>query len=177
VFGNREFFEQLRIEPFFVRSAERNPQARGAIDDVIQRLRAPGQVLVHGDYSPKNMLVRDERVVILDWEVAHWGEPRFDLAFCVSHLLLSGWRFGNPPQSFRDACNAFAAAYSQLGPISVDDTATTAVIACLLLARLDGDSPVNYLHELDVDGIRAKALRLLLEPAPPWTELFSESMY
>lgn len=173
-FGNREFFERLRIEPFFVRSAERNPQARGAIDAVIELLRAPGEVLVHGDYSPKNMLVRDEHVVILDWEVAHWGEPRFDIAFCVSHLLLSGWRFGKLEDRYLDAGRAFCTAYAKHGVVGGDDRATTAVIACLVLARLDGDSPVNYLHELDMAGIRETALRLLLAAAPPWSELFDE---
>jgi 5-methylthioribose kinase len=173
-FGNREYFERLRIDPFFVRISERNPQARSAINDVIEMLRAPGQVLVHGDYSPKNMLVRDEHVVILDWEVVHWGEPRFDIAFCISHLLLTGWRLGSVKRPYRDACRAFCTAYAEHGVVAADDTATTAVIACLVLARLDGDSPVNYLDELDVAGIRKTALRLLLEPAPPWSDLFDE---
>lgn len=173
-FGNREFFERLRIEPFFHRSAAKNPQARAAIEHVIELLRSPGQVLVHGDYSPKNMLVRDDRAVILDWEVVHWGDPRFDVAFCLTHLWLSGCRAGQNRNLYREACSAFSVGYAQHGVVAGADQATTALIACLVLARLDGDSPVNYLDDLDVNGLRQTALRLLHGPAPPWAAMFDE---
>lgn len=173
-FANRGFFERLRIDPFFVRSAERNPQASGSIAHVIEMLRAPGSVLVHGDYSPKNMLARESQVVIVDWEVVHWGEPRFDIAFCLSHLLLTGWRGGCAKQSYRDACHAFSSGYARRGPIPLSDTALARVIGCLVLARLDGDSPVNFLDELDVEEVRGRALWLLLGPAPPWSALFDQ---
>lgn len=176
-FGNREFFELLRIQPFFVRAAERNPQAREPVDRVIELLRSSGRVLVHGDYSPKNMLARDEQVVILDWEVVHWGEPRFDIAFCLSHLLLTGWRRGSSRSSFYAACHAFSGGYAKHGPIALHDTVLGRVIGALVLARLDGDSPVNFLHELDVEDVRKRALRLLLEPALTWLELFDPLLY
>jgi 5-methylthioribose kinase len=173
-FANREYFERLRIQPFFVRSAERNPQASGPITRVIEMLRAPGTVLVHGDYSPKNILVRESQAVILDWEVVHWGEPRFDIAFCLSHLLLTAWRRGSATRPYRDACHAFCNAYARRGPIAPSDTALARVIGCLVLARLDGDSPVSFLDELDVAEVRGCALWLLLEPAPTWSALFDQ---
>src|SRR5262245_61657142 len=80
-FASREYFEQLRIEPFFVRIAGRNPGIAPAVHAAIDALRAPGRTLVHGDFSPKNLLVDGSEVVILDCKVAHWGEPRFDIAF------------------------------------------------------------------------------------------------
>lgn len=171
-FANREYFERLRIQPFFVRSAERNPQASDSIGSVIEMLRAPGTALVHGDYSPKNILARESQVVILDWEVVHWGEPRFDIGFCLSHLLLTGWRRGCTKQPYRDACHAFSKSYARQGPVSLSDTALVRVIGCLVLARLDGDSPVNFLDELDVEQVRRHALGLLLEPSSPWSTLF-----
>lgn len=176
-FSNREFFEHLRIQPFFVRAAERNPQAREPINRVIELLRASGRVLVHGDYSPKNILARNERVVILDWEVVHWGEPRFDIAFCLSHLLLTGWRRGGSRSSFYAACHAFSGGYAKHGPVGLHDTLLARVIGALVLARLDGDSPVNFLDELDVEDVRRRALRLLLEPALTWLELFDPLLY
>ncbi|MFC4312067.1 phosphotransferase family protein [Steroidobacter flavus] len=176
-FGTREYFELLRIQPFFVRAAEMNPAAREPMDRVIELLRAPGRVLVHGDYSPKNILARGARVVILDWEVVHWGEPRFDIAFCLSHLLLTGWRRDSSKSSYYAACHAFTGGYARHGPIALHDTVLARVIGALVLARLDGDSPVNFLDELDVEEVRRRALRLLLEPAPSWLELFDRLLY
>jgi 5-methylthioribose kinase len=176
-FGTREYFDLLRIKPFFVRAAERNPEAREPIDRVIELLRAPGRVLVHGDYSPKNMLARDARVVILDWEVVHWGEPRFDIAFCLSHLILTGWRRGCSESSYYAACDAFRSGYVKHGPIGSHDKVLARVIGALVLARLDGDSPVNFLDELDVEEVRRRALRLLLEPSLSWSELFDGLLY
>ncbi len=176
-FGTREYFELLRIQPFFVRAAERNPQARKAIDRVIELLRAPGRVLVHGDYSPKNMLARDAQVVILDWEVVHWGEPRFDIAFCLAHLLLTGWRRGSSISSYYAACHAFSGGYAKLGPIPLHDRVLASLIGALVLARLDGDSPVNFLDELDTEEVRRRALGLLLDPGPSWLKLFDRLLY
>lgn len=163
-FANREYFETLRIEPFFVRSSLKNPQARASIDRVIRMLRAPGTALVHGDYSPKNLLARDAQVVVLDWEVVHWGDPRFDIAFCISHLMLTGLRHGALPHPFRAASLAFFESYAKQGEVSAADTELGALIGCLVLARVDGDSPVNYLGELNVDEVRQMALDLIMRP-------------
>ena len=163
-FENREYFEALRIDPFFVRSASKNPQAREAIDRVVQILRAPGTALVHGDYSPKNLLARDAQVVILDWEVVHWGDPRFDIAFCISHLLLTGLRRGLSPHPFRAASLAFFESYARHGQVSAADTDLGALIGCLLLARVDGDSPVPFLDELNIEALRAAALDFIMRP-------------
>lgn len=174
-FANREYFEALRIDPFFVRSAMKNPQARASIDRVVQMLRAPGIALVHGDYSPKNLLARGAQVVILDWEVAHWGDPRFDVAFCISHLLLTGLRPSVLPHPFRAASLAFFAAYAEHGQISAADTELGALIGCLVLARVDGDSPVNYLDELNVDEVRRMALDLIMGPVRSLPEVILDS--
>ena len=163
-FGNREYFEALRIDPFFVRSMSKNPQAREAIERVVRILRAPGTALVHGDYSPKNLLACESQVVILDWEVVHWGDPRFDIAFCISHLLLTGLRRGLSPHPFRAASLAFFESYARHGQVSAADTELGALIGCLLLARVDGDSPVPYLGELNIDELRAAALDLIMRP-------------
>lgn len=163
-FANREYFEALRIEPFFVRSGAKNAQARASIDRVVQMLRAPGSALVHGDYSPKNLLARDAHVVLLDWEVVHWGDPRFDIAFCISHLLLTGLRRGVLPHPFRAASMAFFESYAKHGQVTAADTDLGALIGCLVLARVDGDSPVNYLGELNVDEVRQMALDLIMRP-------------
>ena len=48
-------------------------------------------VLVHGDFRIGNLLVTPEELVaVLDWEFAHIGDPREDLAW----PLVRAWRFG-----------------------------------------------------------------------------------
>jgi aminoglycoside phosphotransferase (APT) family kinase protein len=160
-FANRTFFEQLRIEPFFLRCAQRNPELAPAISEVIDTLRLPGTALVHGDYSPKNLLVSGRDVVILDCEVAHWGDPRFDVAFCLSHLLLSGWRSSTSARAFRDAALSFAHAYRLQRSPSCSDAMLVRMIGCLVLARLEGDSPVDHLDELDLLAVKASAVQLI----------------
>lgn len=172
-FANRTFFEQLRIEPFFLRCAQRNPPLAPAIGAVVATLRLPGTALVHGDYSPKNLLVAGPDVVILDCEVAHWGDPRFDVAFCLAHLLLDGWRSGTSTRAFRDAALSFAHAYRLQGSQPCGDVMLVRMLGCLVLARLEGDSPVDYLDDLDVPAVKAVAVRLIDGHAEPLLPLIS----
>ena len=162
-FAQRDFFEQLRIEPFFVRIAQRNPDLAPLIDQAVAALRAPGRVLVHGDYSPKNMLVDGAEVVILDCEPAHWGNPRFDVGFCMMHLILDG--IHRPPASdYLPAAVSFIDAYAAHGPRDALDAELVRIAGCLLLARLEGDSPIDYLHELDAPAVKDIAATLIREP-------------
>jgi 5-methylthioribose kinase len=160
-FADNRIFVELRIDPFFVRVAQRNDVLFAAISDVVVRIHAQRTALVHGDYSPKNLLVDGADVVILDCEVAHWGDPRFDVAFCTAHLLLKSLR--RDTTTLRTALAAFLAAYRSTGP-NVLDTDFVRQTGCLVLARLEGDSPVDYLDELDAPSVKAFASRLVLDP-------------
>jgi aminoglycoside phosphotransferase (APT) family kinase protein len=97
IFDDRRFFESLRLEPYYAYSAEQVPGAAEFLRRLIADTRERRLALVHGDYSPKNVLVRDGRLVLLDHEVIHWGDPMFDLGFALTHLLSkahhlrSGW--------------------------------------------------------------------------------------
>src|SRR5690606_30916798 len=86
-----KFFRELRIEPFYLHLAERYPQLRIHIEPLVEDLTQKQQCLVHGDFSPKNVLVDPNgNIIILDFEVGHWGNPVFDVAFLTTHLLLKG---------------------------------------------------------------------------------------
>ena len=87
-FANQKIFIELRIDPYLRTTALRHPFLKPLIDREVERLLENRQTLVHGDYSPKNVLVADERLFILDFEVAHIGDPSFDLAFLTNHFLL-----------------------------------------------------------------------------------------
>jgi len=164
-FANRQYFEELRIEPFFNRIAQRNPDIAASVADAITALRSQGEVLVHGDYSPKNLLVDGAEVVILDLEVAHWGNPRFDVAFCLAHLFLKGFHQRAQAERFASAARALVAAYRHHGIQHALDAMLTRILGCLLLARLEGDSPVEYLAQLNIVHIKRVAVELIQHPS------------
>ena len=80
-FADYEAFDQLRVEPFYRTVSGVARSWRRPSRPLTTRMEATHVCLVHGDYSPKNVLVGDGLWVI-DFEVAHFGDPAFDLAFC-----------------------------------------------------------------------------------------------
>ena len=162
-FTNIRFFEQLRLKPYFSRVAERNPDLAPAITTVVRGMAERRSALVHGDFSPKNILADGGDVVLLDCEVAHWGDPRFDLAFCLSHLALKALRRTGHGAALVAAGLDLLSAYRQVGPAIVD-AHLIRILGCLMLARLEGDSPVDYLQDLDLPATKRVAVHLILDP-------------
>lgn len=162
-FANVQPFIELRIRPYFERVAQRNPTLAPAIADVVEQIHRSRNALVHGDYSPKNLLVDGEEVVILDCEVAHWGDSRFDVAFCVAHFLLKSFRRAAPTPLLLRAALAFLSEYRRAGPAPLDRDFCRQ-LGCLLLARLEGDSPIDYLDDLDASAVKQLAAELILRP-------------
>ncbi|WP_375788616.1 NAD(P)-dependent oxidoreductase [Bradyrhizobium sp. Pha-3] len=162
-FAEKRFFRELRIVPYLQSIAERNPDLASAIDQAAAVLLARHEALVHGDFSPKNILARGTEVVFLDCEVAHWGDPRFDLAFILHHLLLKADRKGAPRAALIEAAGRVLEGYASTGP-AVIDADLARLVGCLTLARLEGDSPVDYLADLDLNHVKRRARRLILRP-------------
>ena len=96
-FQDRTVFDQLRIDPYYRTTASRHPELRREFDDLIGTTLEIRTSLVHGDYSPKNMLVLGENIFLIDFEVVHWGDPSFDAAFLMNHLFLKAFHL--PPAS------------------------------------------------------------------------------
>ncbi len=163
-FANTRFFEELRVRPYFGRVAERNPDLARCIEAVVAGMAERRGALVHGDFSPKNILADGTDVVLLDCEVAHWGDPRFDLAFCLTHLTLKSLRRAAPAAALAAAGLELVRGYRETGPAIVD-AALVQILGCLMLARLEGDSPVDYLPDLDVAATKSVAVHLLRDPA------------
>jgi len=155
-FEDRSHLQTLRIRPYHERVAQRRPDLADAIMSVIANMLSDRQCLVHGDYSPKNLLADGSDVIILDCEVAHWGDPRFDIAFCLCHLLL---KIVHSPSCFEEiarSADAYLAAYRAEG-LAVLDAELSRATGCLILARVIGDSPVEY---LDSAELKTAALHL-----------------
>jgi Ser/Thr protein kinase RdoA (MazF antagonist) len=147
------YFEQLRLDPFHRYVMEKYPALRTTIQSLIEQLKQP-VCMVHGDFSPKNILVDgNANVIVLDFEVAHWGNPVFDAAFCLTHLILKALIFG-PLERYDHLIGQFMAGYGEL-PAGI-----CAHIGLLLLARVDGKSPADYIRtEPQRQRIRQIAMR------------------
>ena len=167
-FDSQAIFFDIRLEPYLLAPAERHPALAAALRQLVAVTQAHALTLVHGDVSPKNILVGPQGPVLLDAECATWGDPAFDLAFCLNHLLLKGlW---NPAAAERLllAFDTLAGAY--LGGVDWEPPArleqrAAALLPGLLLARVDGKSPVEYLtQEAERERVRRVAVPLLQAP-------------
>jgi 5-methylthioribose kinase len=143
-------FEQLRIDPYWRTVAHRHPDLAPVVEQIIAAMEARPLALVHGDYSPKNIFVKtDGDLVILDAEVAHWGDPTFDVAFCLNHFLLKAIFHGAAGAAFvRGAKQFWRGYYQAVGPAELCAEVAARLpgqLAALFLARVDGKSPVEYL--------------------------------
>ena len=167
-FDDITFFEELRIDPYYRYTAERYPEWKGAFARAAEACRHHRWALVHGDFSPKNIMAGGSRAMILDWECVHWGDPAFDTGFLLNHLLLKAF---HRPQD-RPLLSRAAAAY--LGAVTQVPFADTMVhLPLLLLCRIDGKSPVEYLEGEGVrEEVRQYARGLLAAPAESVEELF-----
>ncbi len=149
LFADRSFFETLRLEPYYRYSAAQVPQAAGFINRLIEAMRNRNLTLVHGDYSPKNVLIYDSRLILLDYEVIHWGDPAFDLGFSLTHLLSKAHALPAHREDFAAAARTYWASYwaqvHELGfAADLEGYAVRHTLACLL-ARVAGRSPLEYL--------------------------------
>ena len=162
-FADYEAFEQLRVTPFHRAVAAAHPAAAARIGELAEELLTRRDCLVHGDYSPKNVLVGPDGLMVLDFEVAHFGAAVFDVAFLQCHLALKALRAPARAAEFALAATAFVTAYEQTRA-DPDDTALERLshhTACLLLARVDGMSPAGYLSPATCEVVRRLALDLL----------------
>jgi aminoglycoside phosphotransferase (APT) family kinase protein len=162
-FDEWDSFEQLRVDPYYRETARRHPALAGPIMRHADAMRERRACLVHGDFSPKNILVGDPGLWVIDFEVAHLGDPAFDLAFMLTHLFLKS--IAMPPERPRLlACaERFDAAY-RAGHSTVAAPAPAYVlghVGCLMLARVDGKSPAEYLDEAARARTRDAAIVLI----------------
>ncbi|MCE0483970.1 MAG: phosphotransferase [Methylacidiphilales bacterium] len=89
-FDTTENFRQLRSDPYLRTAATHRPAAASILLAEASRLEDCHVCLVHGDFSPKNLLIKNNRMMLLDAEVAWFGEPAFDVGFLMTHLFLKG---------------------------------------------------------------------------------------
>lgn len=153
-------FHALRIEPYLLTTAARVPEVADILRAEATRLAETQLALVHGDYSPKNLLTGPQRLIVLDAECAWFGDPAFDTAFMLTHLYLKALL--HPHASA--LVPAFWSAYSHACGHDLEER-TVRLLLCLLLARVHGKSPVEYLSDAQRGFITRFVIAHL--PQPP----------
>lgn len=174
-FPTDAIFHAIRLEPYLEAAARAHPDLEPAILELVHVTASTKRALVHGDVSPKNILVGPSGPVFLDAECAWYGDPAFDLAFCLNHLLLKCLWTPTATACFLACFDALASAYR--AGIAWEASAelerrTACLLPGLFLARIDGKSPVEYLTaEADKARVRRVARTLLTMPPTTLTQI------
>jgi aminoglycoside phosphotransferase (APT) family kinase protein len=150
-FADQRYFESLRLEPYYEYTAARIPASARFIGRLLAETRQVRVALVHGDYSPKNVLVTPGGMLLLDHEVSHIGDPAFDVGFGLTHLLSKGNHLRNRLDAFASAAARFWHTYQVTSLAAqwtsgLEKRSISHTLACLL-ARVGGRSPLEYLDE------------------------------
>lgn len=167
-FQNHKNFYQLRLDPYFGHTARAHPELAVVLQRRITSLRENSTVLIHGDVSPKNILFRNGDPVFIDAECATMGDPAFDVAFCLNHLILKCIHMPHRFEALSREMHALWGAYAshvEWETVDVLENRICMLVPALMLARIDGKSPVEYLT--DEQRVRVRALAINLLQAPP----------
>jgi len=171
-FGDQQVFHDLRLEPYYYRIRGRAPEVASHIDDLIAETTSIRASLVHGDFSPKNMLVGDDSLTLVDYETVHYGDPAFDIGFFLAHLHLKTIFHAGRHEPFAGLLSTFWETY--LNEITFEPEQSLVPralrhLAANMLVRIDGTSPVDYLDdEAKREAGRDFARDLLRQPIDSW---------
>ena len=169
-FDDDQYFESLRMEPYYAFAAEQVPEAAEFLHDIIAQTRRQKITLVHGDYSPKNILKYNDKLILLDHEVIHWGDPAFDVGFSLTHLLSKAHYLKEQRNAFAQAAQFYWEHYfAQLQNVEwkeqLEERAVRHTLACLL-ARVAGRSPLEYLDAVQRRVQKDVVVELMKNPPP-----------
>lgn len=180
-FADRSAFEQLRIHPFYVRIQERYPALAEEIAPLVEAMRTATIAICHGDFTPKNLLVHDGGLTLVDYETAHLGEPCMDIGLFFAHLLLKAAARPRERELYFVLVTMAWEGYASVVTFEKPDALLARGIGHLgacLLARLDGTSPVDYLAEEGRPQAVRRLGRWLLQERPPrWGEVLERAEY
>ncbi|MGE5170512.1 MAG: phosphotransferase family protein [Rudaea sp.] len=168
-FATDAIFHAIRLEPYLLATARRHPDLGARLEGLAARTAATKRALVHGDVSPKNILLGPHGPVLIDAECAWYGDPAFDAAFCLNHFLLKCLARPSSAADYLRCFAAFADAYlagATWEPRAEIEARIASLLPALFLARVDGKSPVEYVtSEGDRQRVRDVAMPLIVRPA------------
>ncbi|HPE47975.1 MAG TPA: phosphotransferase [Hyphomonas sp.] len=156
----------LRLSPYFLATANVHSDMEVELSGLVRQFQDNCHWLVHGDFSPKNILFGPDAPVVLDAECANFGDAAFDVAFCITHLFLKAVWMPQYTSAYQEAFDVFAASYFANHRDAELEARAARYLAGLMLARIDGKSPVEYISDTaDKDAVRAFARAHLATPA------------
>ena len=163
-FENQHDFLALRVDPYLLFTAGRHPDMAVALQTLADQLLQSRLALVHGDVSPKNILIRCDQPILLDAECATVGDPSFDVAFCLNHLLLKSVHLPEYCDALIRSARVFWDSYApsirweEPGRM---EARVARLLPALMLARVDGKSPVEYLSGRNQKRVRNLSRHML----------------
>ena len=106
--------------------------------------------------------------MVIDFEVIHYGDPTFDAAFLLNHLLLKGFYAPEWQPRYRSAAMAFWTALHRHLHAEADwfEAETIRHLGALLLARVDGKSPAEYIASIHLKAMVRRFARELIVNSP-----------
>lgn len=167
-FQNFDYFWDLRLEPYLIHSSLRHTDVSPHLESLASELSDSRSVLIHGDVSPKNIMFRNSVPVILDAECATMGDPSFDVSFCLNHLVLKAVHLCGSRSRYLSSILNFWDSYSShitWEPVDLVESRICRLLPALMLARIDGKSPVEYLTSSEREVVRDCALGFIVSPS------------
>lgn len=175
-FEGLDLFDQLRLDPYYRFTATRHPDLKPHFDHAIEQARTQLCALTHGDWSPKNFLVNPGPTLFsIDYEVIHYGDPSFDVAFLLNHFLLKSWHRARTRAQYTGLALTYWQHLIALLPAGTQtwlEPSTLRHLGCLHLARVDGKSPAEYLRPPEQLQARRFARDLIQNPPATIAEVF-----
>jgi 5-methylthioribose kinase len=167
-FASDRIFHAIRLEPYLLATARVHPDIAPPLHALYERTATTKRALVHGDVSPKNILIGGAGPFFLDAECAWHGDPAFDVAFCLNHVMLKCIPLAQDSDMLLQAFAEFSSHYLALVDwerVEDMEERCATLLPALALARIDGKSPVEYIvAENDKRRVREIARALIVEP-------------
>ncbi|MCB2215876.1 MAG: aminoglycoside phosphotransferase family protein [Desulfobulbaceae bacterium] len=177
-FADTTFFENLRIDPYYIYAGHHLPAAAPFLFRLIDGTRKRRLTLVHGDYSPKNILIHRDRLILLDHEVIHFGDPAFDVGFSMAHFLSKAHARVSLRHQFAALADTYWQSYchqvaGRPWAVDLERWSINHTLGCLL-ARVAGKSILEYLSSSQKAAQRMAVQQLIDKPPATMTALIQQ---
>jgi len=175
-FADTSYFDSLRLGPYYRYAAQNTPAVAGFLGTLAEETLRHKLSLVHGDFSPKNALVHRGKLILLDYEVVHFGDPAFDVGFGLTHFLSKAHHLGKRRTRLANAAALFWRVYfNEIAPLgwnAIERRVVRHTLGCLL-ARVVGKSPLEYLTTEEAARQKRVTLQLMANPPATITDLIA----
>ena len=181
LFADTTYFENLRLEPYYLYTAQRTSEAAVFLNALALETLQHKNSVVHGDFSPKNTLIYQNKLILLDYEVVHFGDPAFDVGFALAHFLSKAHHLPQARDRLASAAELFwQVYYDQVMQMNwagdLEPRVVRHTLGCLL-ARVAGKSPLEYLTPWERARQHYVVLALIEDPPTNVPDLISEFVH